>query len=226
MTTFLSNKQVESLKRHIDTITQNFKSNPIKIDQEIKINTLGIDNSNVSELRRYLNTLSKESKAMKEKIYFASYDEDVIIPSKKDENAGMDIYAYFEDTSVIFNPNETKMIPTGLYSACSEDFYFQLFERGSTGTKGMGQRCGVIDSGYRGEWFIPITNHNNKPLIITKETDIEHLQDDYIVYPYSKAICQAVLLPVPKVEINVIGYQELMDMKSERMNSCLGQSGK
>jgi len=101
-----------------------------------------------------------------------------------------------------------------------------LLERGSTGTKGIGQRCGVIDSGYRNEWFIPITNHNDKPMIITKETDVEYLQDDFIVYPYTKAICQAVLLPVPKVEINEISYGELKEFKSERGMGCLGSSNK
>jgi dUTP pyrophosphatase len=73
---------------------------------------------------------------------------------------------------------------------------------------------------------VPITNHNTKPLLITKEADTEHLQDDFIVYPYSKAICQAVLLPVPKVQINEISYEELKEFKSERGMGHLGSSGK
>jgi dUTP pyrophosphatase len=91
------------------------------------------------------------------KIYFAKLNHNATIPSKIVENAGMDIYACFDNDYLVILPNETKMIPTGIASVCSDDYYFQLFERGSSGTKGMGQRCGVIDSGYRGMWHVPIT---------------------------------------------------------------------
>jgi dUTP pyrophosphatase len=102
-----------------------------------------------------------------------------------------------------------------------------LKERGSTGSKGIGQRCGVIDSGYRGEWFIPLTNHNNKPLLITKETNkdtLEILAEDYIVYPYSKAICQFIMVAVPKLESVETSYEELKQIKSERGCGALGSS--
>ena len=83
--------------------------------------------------------------------------------------------------------------------------------------------------GYRNEWFVPITNHNTKALIITKitnEAELDILKDDYIIYPYSKAICQAVLLPVPLVTINTLSYDELKEIKSERGMGALGSSGK
>lgn len=159
-------------------------------------------------------------------IYFAKIKKDAIIPTKEDENAGLDIYALFEENCLVIQPHETKMIPTGLASSCPNTHYFQLFERGSTGTKGIGQRCGVIDSGYRNEWFVPITNHNAKPLVIIKEMDTNYPPDDYIIYPYTKAICQAVLLPVPKVNISEISYEELLKNKSKRMLGYLGSSGK
>lgn len=162
----------------------------------------------------------------KVQVKFARTCETGIVPSKREEDAGIDIYACFPEQNLIIQPHETKMIPTGIASACDSGYYFQLFERGSTGTKGIGQRCGVIDSGYRNEWFVPITNHNTKPLIITKETDTEHLQEDYIVYPYSKAICQAVILPVPQVEIEEIRYDQLQEIKSERGMGNVGSSGK
>lgn len=161
----------------------------------------------------------------KVEIKFAKVKEGAIIPSKRTEDAGMDLYACFEEDYILIQPHETKLIPTGIASACSEDYYFQLFERGSTGTKGMGQRCGVIDSGYRNEIFVPITNHNVKPLVITKENS-EGLSEDYVTYPYNKAICQAVLLPVPKVNIEEISYEDLVKIKSERMMGSLGSSNK
>lgn len=162
-------------------------------------------------------------------VNFAKIRKSAIIPSKDRENAGYDIYANFPEDGILIRPNETKMIPTGIASAFDAGYVAILKERGSTGTKGMGQRSGVIDSGYRGEWFVPITNHNNKTIAITKESRpevLEILQDDYIVYPYSKAICQAVFLEVPDSEVNEMSYEELKKIESKRGDGALGSSGK
>jgi dUTP pyrophosphatase len=104
-----------------------------------------------------------------------------------------------------------------------------LEERGSTGTKNMKRNAGVIDSGFRNEWFVCLYNGNDKPVLITKETiesALQSLADDYIVYPYSKAICQALLLPVPKVSIEELSYEELKLIPSSRGMGQLGSSGK
>lgn len=162
-------------------------------------------------------------------ICFAKRHPDAIIPTKRVEDAGFDIYARFDENHIVFQPHETKMIPTGLSSAFDKHLVMELWERGSTGTKGIGQRCGVIDSGYRNEIFVPLTNHNDKPLIITKETSesaLDALKDDYIVYPYSKAICQAVMAYVPPCTTKEISLDELLAMTSERGTGCLGSSGK
>jgi dUTP pyrophosphatase len=165
-------------------------------------------------------------------IYFAKVKEDAIIPSKSIENAGYDIYACFEEDEITISPGEIKLIPTGIASVCSDDYYFQLQERGSTGTKGLSLRCGVIDSGFRNEWFVPINNTATKTIIIAK--DIDKFKNNYYfgfehyntIYPYSKAICQAVLLPVPKVEVKEITYEELKNFKSERGLGALGSTNK
>jgi len=160
-------------------------------------------------------------------IYFAKAKEGAIIPSKLDENAGYDIYACFEEDYMIIEPHKTVMIPTGIKSAVSADYYFQIFERGSTGTKGMGQRCGVIDSGYRGEWFVPVTNHNGEKTVVIakKDADVSAFES-VIIYPYEKAICQAVLLPVPKTLVHEISEDEIMAMESMRGEGALGSSKK
>lgn len=161
-------------------------------------------------------------------VNFARKNDSVILPSKIEENMGFDIYANFEGDYIVIKPNETKLIPTGLFSAFSSDYAIVLKERGSTGTKGMGQRAGVIDSGYRGEWFVPITNHNSIPIVIMKdeinEQDIIH--EFALIYPYSKAICQAVLIPVPKVDIKEISVEELKAIPSVRKDGALGSSNK
>lgn len=157
-------------------------------------------------------------------IYFTKLKDGAKIPSKTDGNAGYDVYALFDEPRRVIYPHETVMIPTGIASIIDEQHYFQLFERGSTGTKGIGQRCGVIDSSYRGEWFIPITNHNNKPIIIFKSG--ETVPEGFITYPYEKALTQAVLLPVPTAKIYEISNEEFAKYGTARGAGMLGSSGK
>ena len=163
------------------------------------------------------------------KIYFAKMKEEAIIPSKRSEDGAFDIYACFEEDYRVIRPQETVIIPTGLASAFSPMYVAILKERGSTGTKGMGQRAGVIDSGYRGEWLIPITNLNAKPIIIAKEgyvlEDIYQNQD-VIIYPYEKAICQCMMVEVPQLTTEEMSYEELLKFESERGTGRLGSSGK
>lgn len=190
-------------------------------------------------------------------IKFAKVKPNAIIPSKREEDAGYDIYPCFDEDYIVIYPHETKMIPTGIASAFSSDYVAILKERGSTGTKGIGQRSGIIDSGFRGEYFVPITNHNDKPIIIVKGSFIKLLHErvildthffketygvqklydiewynkfkiDYetIEYPYEKAICQMLLLPVPKMAVEEVSYEELQAITSERGNGSLGSSNK
>lgn len=79
-----------------------------------------------------------------QRIHFAKMRESAIIPSKRIEDGAFDIYACFDEAYIMIEPNTTKMVPTGLASAFSSDYVAILKERGSTGTKGMGQRAGVV----------------------------------------------------------------------------------
>lgn len=162
-------------------------------------------------------------------VKFAKVRPTAIIPTKREEDAGFDIYANFEDDFIIINPHTTVMIPTGIASACDTDYCFILKERGSTGTKGIAQRCGVIDSGYRNEWFIPITNTTDKKIVIAKnDTNDIFMRNtsEYTIYPYEKAIAQALVIPVPKVNIEELTYNNLKTISSNRRMGALGSSGK
>ena len=164
-------------------------------------------------------------------ILFAKVNPKAIIPSKEEENGGYDIYACFEEDFMLIQPHEIKMVPTGIASAFDSKYVMILKERGSSGTKGMATRCGVIDSGYRGEWFVPINNTTNKNIIISKlsEEELKNQGVDTsssIVYPYTKGICQAILVPVPKVEVREVPLDKLKGIKSQRGEGALGSSGK
>jgi|SRR5574344_1967236 dUTP pyrophosphatase len=179
-------------------------------------------------------------------IKFAKVRPNAKIPTKRLEDAGLDIYACFDEPYMIINPHETVMIPTGIASACDVDYCLVLKERGSTGTKGMAQRSGIIDSGFHGEIFVPITNTTNKIIVIPRikipeipemtSDEFEKLNEigllsnqtgkDCIIYPYEKAICQALVIPVPELDIEEYTYDELKTIPSKRGSGCLGSTGK
>lgn len=175
-------------------------------------------------------------------VYFAKVKDNAKIPSKIEENGGYDIYACFDEDYIVIPPHEVKLIPTGIASSFSNDYVMVLKERGSTGTKNMGQRSGIIDSGFRNEWLVPISNLTDSWMFITKipKEEIIKQRSSFIngigvidkreeygtFYPYEKAICQALLLPVPKVDVVEITYDELKNIKSERGMGMLGSSNK
>lgn len=164
---------------------------------------------------------------MENKLYFAKSHPDVIIPTKREEDGGYDIYARFDKPFMVIPPLNTVLIPTNLLTAFDSRFLMILKERGSTGTKSMITHCGVIDSGFRGEIFVPIGNHTLKPIVICKKEYTGMFSDeDFIVYPYEKAICQAVMSNNPVMKTEVISVEELQAIPSLRGTGERGSSGK
>ena len=170
-------------------------------------------------------------------LYVAKIRPDAIIPTKRLEDAGYDIYANFEGDNLVIESLSTCAVPTGVAIACSSDYYLQVEERGSTGKIGLKKSAGVMDSGYRGEYLILLTNANKKPVVISKKS-VEELGKTFvyngkkyktkncIVYPYSKAIAQLVVLPVPKMQSVEITYDELKNIPSLRGDGKYGSSKK
>ena len=179
----------------------------------------------VKNVVKYRERKQKLKNRKKDVLYFAKVKEDAIIPSKDYENAGYDIYANFEENEIFIQPNEVKLIPTGIASAMSPKYVLIVKERGSTGTKCMAVRSGVIDASYRGEIFIPINNTGNKTIVITKTPEKDY-GNGVIVYPYTKAIAQLLLLSVPNVNVKEISFEQLKKIPSKRGDGALGSSGK
>lgn len=170
-------------------------------------------------------------------LYIAKIRPDAIVPTKREEDAGYDIYANFEGDTFVIPALATIPTPTGIAMACSSDYYVQVEERGSTGKIGLKKSAGVMDSGYRGEYFILLTNVNKKDVVISKKTAEElgktfvsggekYKTKNCIIYPYSKAIAQLVVLPVPKMQSKEISYEELKNIPSLRGDGKYGSSKK
>ncbi len=168
-------------------------------------------------------------------IYFAKVKPNAKIPSKRDEDAAFDLYACFDEDYIEIKPHESKLIPTGIASAFDKKYGLVFRERGSTGVKNLKINAGVVDSGYRNEIFVCLYNANINNLLIAKreyllskyseETIERHTKCGYI-YPYEKAIAQALLIPVPETDVVEITYDELKNITSERGMGSLGSSNK
>jgi dUTP pyrophosphatase len=166
-------------------------------------------------------------------IYFSKVKENATIPSKRSEDAAVDIYACFNEPTLLIEPSTSKLIPTGIASAFPEENAFIFYERGYSGSRNLKVNAGVVDSGFRGEWFVCLYNANRIPVIISKLDEaqtkalVEHWGiKEFIHYPYGKAIAQALFISVPNEHMMEISYDDLKTMKSERMEGSLGSSQK
>ena len=164
----------------------------------------------------------------------ASDADRVMIPEKRKEDAGYDLYACFENNYIRIPAHDTVLIPTGIASALPESYYFQIEEKSSTASKfKIKKSAGIIDSGYRGEWMVACYNTNDEDMYIVKKDHEKDLLDAADVlgikihtYPYEKSIAQAILHHVIDVDTKEISYDELYEIKSERMAGGFGSTGK
>lgn len=163
--------------------------------------------------------------------------ESARVPAKRDEDAGFDLYADFEDVFFVIGAGETRAVPTGIAAAFSSRFYAQVEERSSMAKIGIKKSGGVFDSGYRGEYLIMLYNTNKKPFIISKThceeigdefeiNGVNYKKDEVIIYPYTKAICQMVMQEIPVFDVEEISYEELKQISSERGAGGFGSSKK
>ena len=161
------------------------------------------------------------------KLYFFKDDERAIIPTKRKEDAGYDVYMLPTDEPVIVKPGETVSLHTGLKTAFNSDYVLLGRERGSTGTKGLRFGAGVIDSRFRGEILIPINNTSDKDIVLMpKEYSDDNSFEDALIYPQTKAIGQLLLVPVIDAEVKEVSADEYAKFDSERGEGMLGSSGK
>ena len=140
-------------------------------------------------------------------------------PAKRGD-AGIDIVAA-EDTKI--GGFDTKLISTGLYLEIPEGYYGRLVGRSSLHKQGLHVNEGIIDSGYRGEVKVSLTNLNQK--LIMRFVDLKDLlAGRQLVTGILKGdrIAQLIITKVEPVEF--VAVEELSD--SERGSKGFGSSGR
>ncbi|MCD7810831.1 MAG: dUTP diphosphatase [Ruminococcus sp.] len=121
------------------------------------------------------------------KLIFKKLKENAVIPSRATpQSAGLDICACI-DEPVTLEAGEIKMIPTGIVSAVDEsDVALLIYPRSGLSSKfgvTLANCVGVVDSDYRGEWFIPLINNGTKPFTVENGMRIAQLIPTRIIIP-------------------------------------------
>lgn len=101
-----------------------------------------------------------------DKIAVKKLRDHAIIPTYGSaEAAGADLYACLDETITI-DPGQTVFIPTGLAMEVPKGCAGLVYARSSMGAKrglAPANKVGVIDSDYRGEFFVALHNHGSEP---------------------------------------------------------------
>lgn len=153
---------------------------------------------------------------------------DAIIPTKRNEDAGFDLYTNEEIT---LKPFEKHLFSTGIqYCIVVDDYWLKVEDRGSTGSKGLHVHCGVCDKGYRGEIFVCLANDNDYPVRFSKTEPAGFAEDGVFVYNINKGIAQLVPIKMPHVTTEEVDDFEwnaiMMANQFARGETKLGESGK
>lgn len=125
--------------------------------------------------------------------------------------AGADLYACIgpEDT-VVIRPGDTAKLSVGIKTEIPEGYVGLVFARSGLATKrdlAPANKVGVIDSDYRGEWFVPLHNHGSEPQTVTN----------------GERIAQVIFMPVPKVEFESVSLEILTE--TDRGEGGFGSTG-
>ncbi len=146
---------------------------------------------------------------MSVEIFIELCREDAVLPKYANPgDAGMDVYAA---ESAIIAPGETVIVPTGLKLAIPEGYEIQVRPRSGISFKTplrVPNSPGTIDSGYRDELGIIISNSSDMDVPDNGETPFtldekENLKGTYVIKKGDR-IAQIVLQVVPKMEFTIV----------------------
>ncbi len=121
------------------------------------------------------------------KVNFKKLDANAHAPTYGSEYAaGADLYALTNGETIKFNPNETKLIHTGIAVEVPEGYAGLIYARSGIATKrglAPANKVGVVDSDYRGEVMVSLHNHSD---IEQEISDGERIAQ-FVIAPFLKA---------------------------------------
>ena len=140
-------------------------------------------------------------------LFVKSLTETAKLPSKAyDEDTGWDVY---NDGPDIHVPSRSRYtFPTGLAVTTSPGWFIKLESRSGLAHKFGGTLlCGIIDRGYRNELGVVFHNTSGDPIEVVR----------------GERIAQIILLPLPKVTLEVV--EDLPDIDARGLGG-FGSSGR
>ena len=144
------------------------------------------------------------------KVKIKKLKDNAIIPTRGSASAaGYDLYACLDEDEISIAPNTNKLIGTGISLQIPEGYFSAIFARSGIASKQnlRPANCtGVIDSDYRGEYFIPLHNDSNEIRIVKNKERIAQL----VVMPY---------MPIEFEEVSILD-------ETLRGNKGFGSTGK
>jgi dUTPase len=148
-------------------------------------------------------------------------DADMKLPAYKGD-AGRDIKA----VSSHYDDYGNKVFMLGIKSAIPPGWAIYLFPRGSQGKKSMclSNCVGVIDAGFRGEWFASFkpTWSYKSDVVLVDDNDINWIKYKVRDYEVGDYVVQAIMMPVYEIKEQIV--KSLPD--SERGEKSLDSSKK
>jgi dUTP pyrophosphatase len=117
-----------------------------------------------------------------EYLSFKKLDPLAVLPTRGSSYAaGLDLYSI---EAVTLNPQERRLVPTGLAVAIPEGFYGRIAPRSGLATKnGLDVMAGVIDADYRGEIRCLLYNAGEEIISLPAGSKICQLIIEMIITP-------------------------------------------
>lgn len=121
------------------------------------------------------------------KLTFKKLDPKAVIPSRATAgSAGLDLCACL-DEPVTLEAGEIKMIPIGITAQPDcDDIALLIYPRSGLSSKfgvSLANCVGVVDSDYRGAWFVPLINHGKVPFTVEHGMRIAQVIPTRILMP-------------------------------------------
>lgn len=188
----------------LDKIFKDLEDFDINLDDQLRIKETVMEDLDLDEYRVEVTPSVKVLDIVcSDKKYLPAYANDT--------DACMDLKIKLDDSTLVLDAGTSVVLSTGIKVKIPDGYFMQIFPRSSTGFKlncMLANTVGIIDTGFRDEIKLKIHNFGNEPVT---------LED-------GQRIAQFVLLPRPKLKLNVVEDNE--EFRTGDRGGGFGSSGK